>query len=184
MATTRDDMIAKLQAPAARTEAGARRGTGIARQRTRRAGSASIRHHRRSEAMSASPGDPRPVFDLIVPRARDLCNGTAPRSPVRRGTDPLARGDGSATTRRVREAVETMFPMAPSREWPVGRAIIDDEIIHISDLDSEPRLNSSHAGHHGKVARWLYRWCWRRCHRGTPRQPRSAAASPTARSNC
>src|ERR1700758_5244141 len=26
------------------------------------------------KAMSASPGDPQPVFDLIVRRARDLCN--------------------------------------------------------------------------------------------------------------
>ena len=25
--------------------------------------------------MSASPGDPQPVFDLIVERARDLCDG-------------------------------------------------------------------------------------------------------------
>ena len=27
------------------------------------------------KAMSASPGDPQPVFDLIVERARELCNG-------------------------------------------------------------------------------------------------------------
>src|SRR6201997_2896135 len=26
------------------------------------------------KAMSASPGDPQPVFDLIVRRARELCN--------------------------------------------------------------------------------------------------------------
>src|SRR6478752_4276391 len=26
------------------------------------------------KAMSASPGDPQPVFDLIATRARDLCN--------------------------------------------------------------------------------------------------------------
>src|SRR5689334_11052153 len=26
------------------------------------------------KAMSASPGDPQPVFDLIVTRARDLCD--------------------------------------------------------------------------------------------------------------
>ncbi len=26
------------------------------------------------KAMSASPGDPQPVFDLIVQRARDLCD--------------------------------------------------------------------------------------------------------------
>src|ERR1700739_241898 len=28
------------------------------------------------KAMSGSPGDPQPVFDLIVRRARDLCNTT------------------------------------------------------------------------------------------------------------
>ena len=28
------------------------------------------------KAMSASPGDPQPVFDLIVRSARDLCNTT------------------------------------------------------------------------------------------------------------
>ena len=28
------------------------------------------------KAMSASPGDPQPVFDLIVRRARDLCSTT------------------------------------------------------------------------------------------------------------
>ena len=27
------------------------------------------------KVMSASPGDPQPVFDLIVERARDLCGG-------------------------------------------------------------------------------------------------------------
>src|SRR5690242_21436785 len=27
------------------------------------------------KAMSASPGDPQPVFDLIVRRAQELCNG-------------------------------------------------------------------------------------------------------------
>ena len=27
------------------------------------------------KAMSASPGDPQPVFDLIIRRARELCNG-------------------------------------------------------------------------------------------------------------
>src|SRR5216684_6906520 len=27
------------------------------------------------KVMSASPGDPQPVFDLIVERARDLCDG-------------------------------------------------------------------------------------------------------------
>jgi hypothetical protein len=29
------------------------------------------------KAMSASPGDPQPVFDLITRRAQELCDGTA-----------------------------------------------------------------------------------------------------------
>src|ERR1700686_1265325 len=47
------------------------------------------------KVMSASPGDPQPVFDLIVERARDLCGGYgATVFEFRRHADPLARGDG------------------------------------------------------------------------------------------
>jgi GAF domain-containing protein len=33
-----------------------------------------------------------------------------------------------------------MYPMGPTREWPAGRAIIDRQIIHINDLETEPGL--------------------------------------------
>ena len=39
-----------------------------------------------------------------------------------------------------------MYPMSPSREWPVGRAIMDGQIIHIGDLDTEPGLNPAMRG--------------------------------------
>ena len=32
------------------------------------------------KVMSASPGDPQPVFDLIVRRAQELCHGYASQS--------------------------------------------------------------------------------------------------------
>jgi hypothetical protein len=91
------------------------------------------------KVMAASPGDPQPVFDLIAHRARDLCDAYGAtvyefdgtlihwRAATGVGDDPSAR-----------EAVEAMYPMTPSREWPVGRAIMDGQIIHIRDLDSEP----------------------------------------------
>ena len=70
------------------------------------------------KAMSASPGDPQPVFDLIVRRARDLCNCTSAglfefdgelvhwRSWV--GVEAYATPDAM-------EAYKRLFPMAPTR---------------------------------------------------------------------
>jgi hypothetical protein len=51
------------------------------------------------QVMSASPGDPQPVFDLIVERARDLCDGYGATmyefdgTLIRRHADPLAGRD-------------------------------------------------------------------------------------------
>ena len=46
------------------------------------------------KAMSASPGDPQPVFDLIVERARDLCDALRrDRVRIRWHADPSSRVD-------------------------------------------------------------------------------------------
>jgi GAF domain-containing protein len=39
-----------------------------------------------------------------------------------------------------------MYPMGPTREWPSGRAIIDRQIIHIRDLETEPGLTPALRG--------------------------------------
>jgi very-short-patch-repair endonuclease len=94
-------------------------------------------------AMSASPGDPQPVFDLIVRRARDLCNtATATlfefdgelvhfRSVVR---------DESYGTPDTSKAYERLFPMVPTRGSITCRAILDRQTIHIRDKDAEAGL--------------------------------------------
>jgi two-component system, NtrC family, sensor kinase len=98
-------------------------------------------------AMSASPGDPRPVFDLIATRARDLCGAYGSTVYEFDGTLIQWRAaTGVSDDASVREAVEAMYPMAPSREWPVGRAIMDRQIIHISDLETELWLNPAMRG--------------------------------------
>jgi GAF domain-containing protein len=93
------------------------------------------------KAMSASPGDPQPVFDLIVRRARDLCNAAAAslfefdgelvhfRSIVR---------DGSYGTPETVEAYTRLFPMVPTRGSISCRAILDRQTIHVRDMASEP----------------------------------------------
>ena len=93
------------------------------------------------KAMSASPGDPQPVFDLIVRRARDLCNSTSAglfefdgelvhwRSLV--GVEAYGTPDAM-------EAYKRLFPMAPTRGSITCRAILDRQTIHVRDMASEP----------------------------------------------
>jgi GAF domain-containing protein len=94
------------------------------------------------KVMSASPGDPQPVFDLIVTRARDLCDAYGVTVYKFDGSLIHWRAStGVSDDPSVRQAVEAMYPMAPSHEWGVGRAIIDRRIHRIDDLETEPGLN-------------------------------------------
>ena len=93
------------------------------------------------KVMSASPGDPQPVFDLIVERARDLCGGYGATVYQFDGTQIHWRAaTGVSDDPSARQVVKAMYPMGPTREWPAGRAIIDRQIIHISDFETEPGL--------------------------------------------
>ena len=68
------------------------------------------------EAMSASPGDPQPVFDLIARSARDLCNAATAVLFEFDGELVHLRSverDGSYGTPETREAYQRLFPMAP-----------------------------------------------------------------------
>ena len=95
------------------------------------------------KVMSASPGDPQPVFDLIVRRATELCNGL--------GT-VLFEFDGGLVHFRASyftEALDTAahapyaaaFPSAPTRGSISCRAILDREIVHIRDTDADLELS-------------------------------------------
>jgi GAF domain-containing protein len=98
------------------------------------------------KAMSASPGDPQPVFDLIARRARDLCNTTSAavfeydgelvhvRSRV--GVEAYGKPEAS-------EAYQRLFPMVPTRGSLTCRAILDRQTIHVRDLASEPGVSAA-----------------------------------------
>ena len=109
------------------------------------------------QVMSASPGDPQPVFDLIVRRARDLCNTPSAglfefdgelvhrRSWV--GTD--AYGPAEAY-----EAYKRLFPMVPTRGSLTCRAILDRQIIHVRDMATEPGVSAAvrNVGHKSQIS--------------------------------
>jgi len=95
------------------------------------------------EAMSASPGDPQPVFDLITRRAKEVCN--APAVMLFEYDDKLVHfrsecGSESGATPGALEAYKSLFPMAPTRTLISGRAILDRQIIEIPDMTNEPDL--------------------------------------------
>ena len=97
MTATQDDTIAELQRTiaelrqelAARDAALAQRNTEYSERIEHQAATIDV-----LKAMSASPDDPQPVFDLIVERARDLCDAhSAARLRLRRHAGSASRRD-------------------------------------------------------------------------------------------
>src|SRR6202030_4856816 len=89
------------------------------------------------KAMSASPGDPQPVFELIVRSARELCDTN---------TAALYEFDGELVHLRsivrhaayvtpdASEAYVRLFPMVPTRGSITCRAILDRQTVHVRDF--------------------------------------------------
>src|SRR6202035_1043113 len=92
------------------------------------------------KAMSASPGDPQPVFDLITRRARDLCNANAAALYGFDGELIHLLAATAFSTPEIEVAFLRQFPMAPTRGGSFGRAILDRQIAHIRDGDADPEL--------------------------------------------
>jgi GAF domain-containing protein len=90
------------------------------------------------QAMSASPADPRPVFDLIARHANELCNGTGCAIHEFDGNLVHLRTSqhGSGIQSAVAEYLK-LFPMAPTRGSFTCRAILDKQMVHITDTEAD-----------------------------------------------
>ena len=87
-------------------------------------------------AMSASPGDAQPVFELIVERARDLCDAYGATVYEFDGTLIHYRAaTGVSDDATVREQVAAVYPIPATHYSGPGRAILDRRIIRIDDLE-------------------------------------------------
>jgi two-component system NtrC family sensor kinase len=91
------------------------------------------------KAMSASPDDTQPVFDLIARRAQQLCNGASVGLFEFDGKLVYARASSGGNQAAI-AAFQGMFPMAPTRGSLACRAILDKQIVHIPDMNAEPGL--------------------------------------------
>jgi two-component system, NtrC family, sensor kinase len=106
------------------------------------------------EIISRSPADAQPVFDAIAVNAFRLCaaDGVA-----------VARYDGALLHLAAHhnidpEAVARLdhqYPQTPSRNFPLGQAVLDGAIVHVPDLQAAAEFSASVArqsGAGGQVA--------------------------------
>jgi GAF domain-containing protein len=92
------------------------------------------------KAMSASPDDTQPVFDLITRRAQELCHSTAAGIYERDGDLVQVRSVyGNNDPAGLAEFLKA-FPMPMTRGLISCRAILDAQIVHIRDTDADEDL--------------------------------------------
>jgi len=95
-------------------------------------------------AMAVSPTDPQPVFDLIATRARDICGSYGVSVMEFDGAMVRLRAwTGVSDDSAVRDAYVALFPMLPDRTRVEGRAILDGQVVHVRDYQSEREVRVS-----------------------------------------
>jgi two-component system, NtrC family, sensor kinase len=96
------------------------------------------------KAMSTSPSDPQPVFDLIVRHANKLRNGNGAGLFEFDGSLVHLRAHLFGDANHVAVAnYKALFPMVPTRESISCRAILDKQITHVADYQADPEINPS-----------------------------------------
>jgi len=99
------------------------------------------------KAMSDSPGDPQPVFDLIAVRARDVCGAYGVTVFEYDGAMMHLRAiTGVSDDPMVLDAFRAQFPKPPTRDLAAGRAILNRDSVHIRDMASDPEIGSVRPG--------------------------------------
>ena len=93
------------------------------------------------KAMSASPGDPQPVFDLIVQQVVTLLDTPTAMLFEYDGERVHFRADAGTADllgRDVLDALLQSYPMAPHRGTVGFRAILDAKVVHVRDFADDP----------------------------------------------
>ena len=90
------------------------------------------------KAMSASPGDLQPVFDLIARRAAALCESRVVLTQY--VDDLLYLRVSHGFPPDLEHAWAATFPRPPSLDTMTGRAVLERRIIHVGDGTADHAL--------------------------------------------
>ncbi len=137
MAITQDDMIAELQ----RTVAALQEKLDAAlAQRSSEYGER-IEHQAATldvlKAMSASPGDPQPVFDLIARQAAKLCDVPTAAVATFDGT-MVHLATQSGFDAAYADTYMSGFPRPVGPDFAMGRAILNRQVEQVEDITAYP----------------------------------------------
>jgi two-component system, NtrC family, sensor kinase len=91
------------------------------------------------QAIAASPGDPKPVFELIVRRARDLCDAYGASLAQVVDCSIVLRASVVADE-ALAKGHEAIFPRPVATDTLFGRAILAREPIQISEVAADQDL--------------------------------------------
>jgi hypothetical protein len=92
------------------------------------------------KAMSDSPGDPQPVFDLITKHVAEHCNSRAVLWEFDGALMHFRASHGAGYDMSAQQAIIDQFPAPPNRGVVSGRAILEQRSIHISDATEDAEI--------------------------------------------
>src|SRR5262245_23380485 len=94
--------------------------------------------------ISRSPTDVQPVFEAITERAMRLCSADYASAHRLEGNEiHLVAQHGQS--REWLEAASRVFPAPLTSDLVSGRAMVDRAVVHVEDLQTDPRLPASQA---------------------------------------
>ncbi len=96
------------------------------------------------KVMSGSPGDTRPVFELVVERAREFCNADYAAAALAQG-GMLHLQAASGMTEGIAQGFAAMFPRSVGTDTLLGRAILSGAAMQSADVMADPE-HFSHGG--------------------------------------
>ena len=123
--------------------------------------------------ISSSPTDMQPVFEAIIRSAVDLCGGIR-GSAMRLDGGQLHVSAHFNMAAETVEIVEAAYPRTPTREFSVGRAIVDRTPVHVFTEDAVAREFPAWWRGPASAASWPFRYCAR-----GSRSERSVSRGPT-----
>src|SRR5262249_36085710 len=89
------------------------------------------------KAMSASPGDARPVFELIVERARAFCEADIAAAALLEGDMLHLQAQSGVTAEHARH-YDQQFPRPVDATTQFGRAILARDVVQTPDVRADP----------------------------------------------
>ncbi len=101
------------------------------------------------KAMSASPGNAQPVFDLIAVQVQKICGSRNAALFEFDGTLLHQRSRHGPVAPPMADAFARRFPMPPGADTVAGRVVLQGRTVSIADVEADPGLHATVRGLHG-----------------------------------